>query len=222
MGSSSGSSSTSLGIPRMVVVHGPINVRRNRGIAASRGSTTTGRRRARRAHTTRPLRAPGVPSRRAGSRPERGEISPLVVRVERHTVVSRVGSVDLAPAMSGEESTERLIDERSVRKLRTRPPRPRKQLLVDRGADPDAGHIILMPHTSHERGMAGAGAESRARCPSSQRLVTDYGVSGTTSARPGTSAQIEPQSVEPRKAIDVRIGTCDTTVWHAPVATSQA
>src|SRR6266851_1911470 len=74
--------------------------------------------RSRRAHTTRPLRAPEVASRRAGSPPERGEVSPLVVRVERHAVVSRVGSVDLTPAMSGEESTERLIDERGVRKLR--------------------------------------------------------------------------------------------------------
>jgi hypothetical protein len=44
IGSSPGSSSTSLGIPRIVVVHGPISVRRRRGIATSRDSTTTGRR----------------------------------------------------------------------------------------------------------------------------------------------------------------------------------
>jgi hypothetical protein len=49
-----------------------------------------------------------------------------------------------------------------------------------------------------------------------------YGANGMTSACPGTSAQTAPQSVDPRKAIDVRIGTCATTVWHAPVATLQA
>ena len=43
-GSSPGSKMTSLGKPRMVVVQGAINVRPNRGIAASRDSTTTGRR----------------------------------------------------------------------------------------------------------------------------------------------------------------------------------
>lgn len=41
-GSSPGSSTTSLGSPRIVVVQGATRVRRNRGIAASRDSTTTG------------------------------------------------------------------------------------------------------------------------------------------------------------------------------------
>jgi len=44
IGSSPGSNTTSLGSPRMVVVHGPMSVRRRRGIAASRERTTTGRR----------------------------------------------------------------------------------------------------------------------------------------------------------------------------------
>ncbi len=44
MGSSSGSKATSLASPRIVVVHGAISARRNRGIAASRDNTTTGRR----------------------------------------------------------------------------------------------------------------------------------------------------------------------------------
>ena len=43
-GSSPGSSSTSLGNPRMFVVHGAMSARRSRGIATSRESTTTGRR----------------------------------------------------------------------------------------------------------------------------------------------------------------------------------
>ena len=43
-GSSPGSSTTSLGRPRIVVVQGATSARRNRGIAASRESTTTGRR----------------------------------------------------------------------------------------------------------------------------------------------------------------------------------
>ena len=44
IGSLSGSRTTSLGRPRMVVVQGAINARRNLGIAASRDNTTTGRR----------------------------------------------------------------------------------------------------------------------------------------------------------------------------------
>jgi hypothetical protein len=43
-GSSSGSRTTSLAKPRMVVVHGATSARLKRGIAASRDSTTTGRR----------------------------------------------------------------------------------------------------------------------------------------------------------------------------------
>ena len=44
IGSSPGSSKTSLGRPRTVVVHGAISPRRSSGIAASRDNTTTGRR----------------------------------------------------------------------------------------------------------------------------------------------------------------------------------
>ena len=42
-GSSPGSRTTSLGMPRMVVVHGATSARPSRGIATSRDSTTTGR-----------------------------------------------------------------------------------------------------------------------------------------------------------------------------------
>ena len=44
IGSSPGSRTTSLGKPRIVVVHGAMSARRSRGIAASRDRTTTGRR----------------------------------------------------------------------------------------------------------------------------------------------------------------------------------
>jgi hypothetical protein len=44
IGSSSGSRTTSLAKPRTVVVHGATSARRNRGMTASRESTTTGRR----------------------------------------------------------------------------------------------------------------------------------------------------------------------------------
>jgi len=44
IGSESGSRTTSLASPRMVVVQGATSVRRSRGIATSRDSTTTGRR----------------------------------------------------------------------------------------------------------------------------------------------------------------------------------
>lgn len=44
IGSTPGSRMTSLGKPRIVVVHGAMSARRRRGIAASRDRTTTGRR----------------------------------------------------------------------------------------------------------------------------------------------------------------------------------
>src|SRR5438128_4181610 len=60
--------------------------------------------RPRQARTTRPLPAQAVRSRRAGSPPERGEVSPLVVSVEWDAIVCRVGSVDLDRAIAGQES----------------------------------------------------------------------------------------------------------------------
>ena len=80
IGSEPGSSTTSLASPRIVVVHGATSARRSRGIAASRDSTTAGRRpisaishhhtspRAGSALTRRPPPAatrPGHPTRRA-------------------------------------------------------------------------------------------------------------------------------------------------------------
>jgi hypothetical protein len=56
-------------------------------------------------------------SRRACSRPERSEVSPFVFRIQRHTVICLVGSVDLDRAIAGEESTERLVDESGIRQL---------------------------------------------------------------------------------------------------------
>ena len=79
-GSVSGSRMTSLARPRIVVVHGATSVRRNRGMAASRDMTTTGRRpiSANSHHQTSPwagsplttrrlhaARTPGRPTRRA-------------------------------------------------------------------------------------------------------------------------------------------------------------
>ncbi len=94
-GSPSGSSTTSLAIPRMVVVHGATSARRCRGITASRDKTTTGRRpisaishhqtspRAGRAVTmprphfgTKPGR-PTRPARRADARRRRHSSHPL-------------------------------------------------------------------------------------------------------------------------------------------------
>ncbi len=75
IGSSVGSSGTSLGIPRIVVVQAPIS-------AAAGGEWPrpgTVRRpadvRALKAHTTKPRLSPAVRSRSAGSRPERGKVS---------------------------------------------------------------------------------------------------------------------------------------------------
>lgn len=70
IGSSPGSSTTSLGILRTVVVHGPIKARRSLGIAASRDKTTTGRRAISGSshHQTSPLAGSGVtmPQRQHG------------------------------------------------------------------------------------------------------------------------------------------------------------
>ncbi len=65
-GSSPGSSTTSLWSPRMFVVHGATRVRRSRGMAASRESTTTGRRpmSASSDHHTSPRLGRGVTTRR--------------------------------------------------------------------------------------------------------------------------------------------------------------
>ena len=109
IGSESGSRTTSLAMPRMVVVHGATSARRSRGIAASRDSTTTGRRpisaishhqispRAGSALTSRqppsattpghPTRRPhqsGARRRRRSSRPPRPIDSELAMRREPH------------------------------------------------------------------------------------------------------------------------------------------
>lgn len=94
IGSESGSRTTSLGSPRSVVVHGATSARRSRGIAASRDSTTTGRRptsanahhhtspRAGRPFTRRPPRAATKPDhpnrrhRRLAARRRRGRQCP--------------------------------------------------------------------------------------------------------------------------------------------------
>src|ERR687896_587756 len=67
--------------------------------------------------TTRPLPAPDLRSRRPGGRPERGEVPPLVARVERRAVVCCVGCLDLGRAVARQEGSERLIDERRIRQL---------------------------------------------------------------------------------------------------------
>src|SRR5947207_8252483 len=88
--------------------------------------------RPRRARTTTALPAPEPRSRCAGSPAERVEVTPLVVHVERDAVVCRIRRIDLDRAVAGEERAERLIDERGIRKLGTRPAGRGQQLLVDR------------------------------------------------------------------------------------------
>ena len=113
-GSSPGSSSTSLGIPRIVVVHGPISARRSRGIAASRDSTTTGRRPISGSshHQTSPRVGRAVTTRRRPRETRRGR--PTRRRLERKAVVRRVGGIDLDRAIAGEEGAERLVDESRI------------------------------------------------------------------------------------------------------------
>jgi hypothetical protein len=105
--------------------------------------------RPRRAHTTTPLPGPEEPSRCAGSSPEGVEVSPLVAGLDWVSVVRRVRSIDFDRAVAGQESSERLIDERGIRQLRTCPSRAREQLLVDRRAHPHSCHATLIPHLCH-------------------------------------------------------------------------
>ena len=98
IGSSTGSRTTSLGRPRMLVVHGAITTRRSLGIAMSRDKTTTGRREisANSHHQISPRdgspftttqlphgRTPGPPTRPGGQgagrrRPRMPHLSPLL------------------------------------------------------------------------------------------------------------------------------------------------
>jgi hypothetical protein len=57
-----------------------------------------------------------VRSRRAGSRPKRRKVSPLVGLVERVRVVCGVGSIDLGCALPRQEGGQRFIDKRRIRK----------------------------------------------------------------------------------------------------------
>src|SRR5216683_6615286 len=79
--------------------------------------------RLREARTTRPLPGPEVRSRCPGGSPERREVSPLVARFQRITVVRRVRAIDLDGAVPGQEGGERLVDERRIRELRSGLPR---------------------------------------------------------------------------------------------------
>lgn len=148
-GSSPGSSTTSLGRPRTIVVHGAISARWSRGMATSRDRTTTGRRPTSGSshhHTsaraggevTRPLQqtgtTPGHPSRR---------LRPGVV------VVGGVGGVDLRRALSGEERGQRVVDQRGIRRARLRRPGLLEQVLVHSRADPQPGHTTTTPLIGH-------------------------------------------------------------------------
>ena len=93
IGSSAGSSTTSLAGPRIVVVHGATSARCNRPMAASREITTTGAARCRAARTTRPLRAsvgpsssPPLPCGSSPSRPTHQE--------HQHTAINLAIEVD--------------------------------------------------------------------------------------------------------------------------------
>src|SRR5205814_10188070 len=94
--------------------------------------------RSREARTTRLLPAPDARSRRAGGRPEGGEVAPLVAGVEWQTVVRGVGRIDLGRAMTRDESGERFVDERGIVHSGPHLPGRGQQLCVDRGTDPDA------------------------------------------------------------------------------------
>jgi hypothetical protein len=79
-------------------------------------------------------------SRRAGSREERGEVSPLVGLLERVRVVRGVGGIDRGRALPRQQGGKRLTDERRVREARTGASRVREQSRIDGRADPRPCH----------------------------------------------------------------------------------
>ena len=115
MGSSPGSSSTSLGIPRMVVVQGPISVGEARNFRRETEPRPGG------VHSPslhhRPPRAEAVTTRRRPCGTRRGFHCRPRRAVHGRRLRRRRRS---HPAMAGEESTERLIDECRIRVRRVR------------------------------------------------------------------------------------------------------
>jgi hypothetical protein len=114
----------------------------------------------RQAHTTRPPPGLEARSRRVGSRPKRGEVSPRVAGVERVAVVRRVGSIDLGCAAAGQKGSERFIDQRRIGQLRTSSSRTRKQLLVHGRADSHACDATFIPHLCHRPSTHGGAARA--------------------------------------------------------------
>jgi hypothetical protein len=143
MGSSPGSSSTSLGIPRIVVLHGPTSARRSRGIAASRDRTTTGRRptSASSHHHTSPRGGNAVRM----PRPPPGTRQGLPTRLPRRPGACRTPCKRRRSRLRGgaRRGGERLVEERRICQLRARLSRTREQPLVDGGADPHSRHALL-------------------------------------------------------------------------------
>ncbi len=147
-GSSAGSRTTSLWRPRIVVVHGAINARPSRGIAASRDSTTTGRR------PTSGSSHHQISPRRGWSRSRRGfaersQVTPLILVVERHRVVRGVASVDFSHALARDEGLERGVQQRGIVQIAACRAGARKEVLIHRGAHTSTRHAISMPWLCH-------------------------------------------------------------------------
>jgi hypothetical protein len=144
MGSSPGSSTTSLARPRILVVHGATRALRSLGMAASRDRTTTGRRSSGGACTTRPL--PALADRSRGGRrlSKGGQVAPLIGLIERMIVVGGVGGVDLGGTISRNQSAKGLIEKRSVVHTRLQASGLVQERLVDRGTDSYACHATTM------------------------------------------------------------------------------
>ena len=100
-GSSAGSTTTSLARPRIVVVQGAMSVRLSRGMAASRESTTTGRRPTSGSshHHTSPRAGRGLTLTTLPPPLETRPDRPKHQAPERVLVVDGVGSVDLGGTM---------------------------------------------------------------------------------------------------------------------------
>ena len=135
IGSSAGSRTTSLGIPRIVVVHGATRQRRNRGMAASRDSTTTGRRpiSGRSDHQTSPRLGNWIMSRRRPHGTRSGRPTRRAHRADARRRPSSLRRPRLA----------------CFGRTRSQAPCLLEELAVDRCADPNPRHGISMPWACH-------------------------------------------------------------------------
>ena len=131
IGSSPGSSCTSLASPRIVVAHGAIRARRSLGMAD--------------------------PSQRSCRIAKRCQVAPFVRLVDWTVVVNGVPGVNLSCSMPGQQRVVSFIQKGCVIQIRPQPPRPIDQRLIHGRANSYACHATIMPRLAYGSKMFSSG-----------------------------------------------------------------